>query len=701
MDTFRYKQLDLNTSAFRLVRLVKGDSYETIECELIYTTLDDNVIPYEAVSYTWGGTSAKPLNIRLDGKRFMVTSSLWHLLGNIRDREKDRYLWVDAIAINQDDNFERSHQVQRMRAIYRSADHVIIYLGAEATLPGIFMESLRRFHIHTLGCHWASDDRRWKIAWEMAQDDPQLDYSATPRDVQRKGLEELLERPWFRRVWILQEVANARSASVYCGTTSIPAHIFAMAPTFLGVDLDGHTAAVFGLMPTYSGQGSRKLRDGTFCSILLDFRQSEASDPRDRIFALLGLCKDQDAEKTIVPDYTQNQGEVICATLKHILGRYPNQDWGIITIEEFLSDRFLFNLTNIVSEDMGELFIHILSSCKPEVVRSFSSEMDGSINVTRRMLDAAASNKFNAVEMMILLLRLGELFDERLRRGQLFFEEFEETLQPERVEWGYTCIHFSHGEVRLLVQQEDLYPFLLFASKPFLGRLLLQLKAQDVRTADLIHKLQRSVDRESQNGLQKGIPDDPREDVVNYTQLSVSLAINRKEIIRVLLENWGNTVHPFEKWMRLFMAVLGGETEIVELLLEMNPGEFSTPWEVARFILSLAIDCRREPIVQWPCDPLSLALHHRDHDMVNLFHRYPMNVAAHWGATPLHFAVENQSETLLQLFLENGANPSAIDRNGRTALEKLKERYNKPVFCAYRRVQKTANSVNLMDSTRR
>lgn len=92
MDTFRYKQLDLNTSAFRLVRLVKGDSYETIECELIYTTLDDNVIPYEAVSYTWGGTSAKPLNIRLDGKRFMVTSSLWHLLGNIRDREKDRYL---------------------------------------------------------------------------------------------------------------------------------------------------------------------------------------------------------------------------------------------------------------------------------------------------------------------------------------------------------------------------------------------------------------------------------------------------------------------------------------------------------------------------------------------------------------------------------------------------------------------------------
>ncbi len=60
--------------------------------------------------------------------------------------------------------------------------------------------------------------------------------------------------------------------------------------------------------------------------------------------------------------------------------------------------------------------------------------------------------------------------------------------------------------------------------------------------------------------------------------------------------------------------------------------------------------------------------------MVNLFHRYPMNVAAHWGATPLHFAVENQSETLLQLFLENGANPSAIDRNGRTALEVARKR---------------------------
>lgn len=74
------------------------------------------------------------------------------------------------------------------------------------------------------------------------------------------------------------------------------------------------------------------------------------------------------------------------------------------------------------------------------------------------MLDAAASNNVNATEMMIVLLRIGKLFEYKF--------------QCEKVEWGHICIDFvkkletamemsvrSHGEVGLWVRLEDLYPF--------------------------------------------------------------------------------------------------------------------------------------------------------------------------------------------------------------------------------------------------
>ncbi|RYC63492.1 hypothetical protein CHU98_g2692 [Xylaria longipes] len=108
MDTFKYQQLALDGSAFRLVRLFKGFEYEEIECELIHTTLNENVVEYDAVSYTWG-TSVKPFNIQLQGRNFMVTANLQDLLHDLRQAKSDRYLWIDAISINQGDDLERGH----------------------------------------------------------------------------------------------------------------------------------------------------------------------------------------------------------------------------------------------------------------------------------------------------------------------------------------------------------------------------------------------------------------------------------------------------------------------------------------------------------------------------------------------------------------------------------------------------------------
>ena len=385
MEAFKYQPLDLKSSAFRLIRLLKGPAYSDIECQLIYTTLDENVIEYEAISYTWG-TSVKAFSIKLDGAKFMITPNLWHLLGNIRKVEEDRYLWVDAIAINQDDSSERGHQVQRMQAIYSGANCVIIYLGAETASISILMESLLLVQRYTRGCRWESDDERWKGAWKNVR----LQHHRA-KDAQQ-GLREVLKRPWFRRVWILQEVANARRALVFCGSTSVRAQIFAMAPTFLEVDLDSYAAAVFRLMPTGSGMIPRETRGRKFHSLLLDFRGSEASDPRDKIFALLGLCKEECAKEWIIPDYTQAESDIIYTTVCFIGG--VNGTRPVLKVIQLLTEAipFLSPIQNLIK--------HIKQGKSSQQKKITMLQTEGQLRKIHRLLAIIAPSLSDANQLM-------------------------------------------------------------------------------------------------------------------------------------------------------------------------------------------------------------------------------------------------------------------------------------------------------------
>ncbi|KAI0540443.1 heterokaryon incompatibility protein-domain-containing protein [Xylaria digitata] len=479
MDTFVYQPLDLKTSAFRLVRLLKGLEHEDIECELIHTTLDENVIPYEAVSYTWG-TSFRPLEIKLQEKRFAVTLNLWHLLKSIRHIQEDRYLWIDAIAINQDNDLERGHQVQRMKTIYGSAERVIVYLGEQTG-------------------HWASDDERWQVAWGKVRSEIQFRYGHTVKDFQREGLQELLERPWFRRVWILQEVANARRVLIYCGTAAVRAQIFAMAPIILETDLSDHVAAVFELMPTFFGGALRKPRDGDILSILLDFRRSQASDPRDKIFALLGLCEDQRIVKRIVPDYTKDEENIVHNTIKYVLARYFDQfSIYLPLVDELGIDEFLNGLALPYPQPprcIERILIHVLESRKFQAAQSFLSRKTYRIEITRELVNAASSNRYNALEAMGFLLRHGG-FDGSFNRGLQVMEYSLSSAYTYFIEQLdiITAISIqSHREIVVSVKQEDICRFVLIAPEYCLGWLILRFKGEDATTVELLNKLQQTV----------------------------------------------------------------------------------------------------------------------------------------------------------------------------------------------------------------
>ena len=105
-----------------------------IECELEVVGMGPAEINkhtdgegYEALSWCWG--TAPPdssINIRKGRFKFCkkVQPDLFAALKALRSPRQDRYLWIDAICIDQHNVGEKNHQVEMMSAIYGRAKSV-------------------------------------------------------------------------------------------------------------------------------------------------------------------------------------------------------------------------------------------------------------------------------------------------------------------------------------------------------------------------------------------------------------------------------------------------------------------------------------------------------------------------------------------------------------------------------------------------
>ena len=140
---FQYQDLDPKTHEIRLLRLLprlspaQDSAASNIYCTVQHVSLDDNP-DFMALSYIWGHAwedKWSPPYIDLDGHRFRISSNLQNAFESIRSETEVVILWVDAICINQANNFEKSWQVQMMRAIYEKARSAIIWLGS-STVDG-------------------------------------------------------------------------------------------------------------------------------------------------------------------------------------------------------------------------------------------------------------------------------------------------------------------------------------------------------------------------------------------------------------------------------------------------------------------------------------------------------------------------------------------------------------------------------------
>ncbi|PTB63321.1 HET-domain-containing protein [Trichoderma citrinoviride] len=323
MEEYKYEPLNLDCAAIRLLRLHHG-LRGPISCELFQAELHrrENTVAYEALSYAWGSPN-RTGSIIVNGCHMTVTFNLHQALLHLRQEDEDRVLWVDAVCIDQANNKEKGHQVAQMGGIYKEADRVIFRLGRGSYETDTFMDSLQLLQQASvkLGCRdWSRQDVRWENIWARSQS--KVYYSGL-ENMQRRGLEEILTRPWFRRVWILQEVAFARAGIVSCGRKAVSASLFSLAPLLLRVTPDAHCQSVIDLMPSQWRETSRWSRSQTLHVLLIEFGGSDATDPRDLVYALRAMSADLRDTTTLMPDYGKCEQDLVRDVYLYIYSYEP------------------------------------------------------------------------------------------------------------------------------------------------------------------------------------------------------------------------------------------------------------------------------------------------------------------------------------------------------------------------------------------
>ena len=145
---------------------------------------------YAAISYVWGDPNPCA-TIHMDKLQLCIGKNLSNLLRNIRSRSISLNLWIDAICINQVDVEERNAQVQDMASIYKDADEVLGWLGE------LSQEAQKGFRLFRELTSRIEDEDFGQFLEDYIRD--------VSNDISWLALVELLDRPYWIRLWILQE----------------------------------------------------------------------------------------------------------------------------------------------------------------------------------------------------------------------------------------------------------------------------------------------------------------------------------------------------------------------------------------------------------------------------------------------------------------------------------------------------------------
>ena len=307
-----YTPLNSERSHIRLVIIHPKDQVsEQIKCDLETHPLDEQ-LDYEALSYVWGDQGSER-GILLNGQVFSVRRNLAFALQDLRLANRQRRLWIDAICINQGDHEERSFQVLLMRNIYRYASRVVIWLGI-STPENVSAFNLLKSVKEMIQINGRSLDKSDVPSQsDLAKVRNYLDTDMSAKEALSYLYWDLLMQAWWGRVWVIQEVAVSSRASVVIGESELEWPSFRDAILniiFCGAiptqNASPRTGEVFSsFFSLWTIESLRKcVEQGSLPSIstLVAGNRQAATDPRDLVYAFLGLAIESD-DPLLTPNY--------------------------------------------------------------------------------------------------------------------------------------------------------------------------------------------------------------------------------------------------------------------------------------------------------------------------------------------------------------------------------------------------------------
>ncbi|KAF2826797.1 hypothetical protein CC86DRAFT_466604 [Ophiobolus disseminans] len=351
---YQYFPLDSKRSQIRLLSIppeISG-SHLAVNHTLIHTSLNDGR-PFEALSYCWGDQNFVR-ELRINRQTMHITESLATALESIQS-EEDILLWADAICVNQQDPIEKTEQAQLMRDIYKTASRVIIWLGPSTPDTHETMQEMQKLGSSLVDAGLWGFTPKDVIYWDVEDNDTSKVASAK-RVIEKIKAEHLTkvrgnERPfqwaksdlgkrkWFYRMWCIQECTNARIATFRCGNDEVDSTCFWAVSLYFTIfsrashrsiprshpnrttkeEYETYTrdfeltdvlstalpTTIVGMRRKYIVTGVPSLRAllDTVSTKVSEANRMAATDPRDCVYALLGIANNP-AAKEIITDYT-------------------------------------------------------------------------------------------------------------------------------------------------------------------------------------------------------------------------------------------------------------------------------------------------------------------------------------------------------------------------------------------------------------
>lgn len=314
-----------SSGSIRLLKLLGQDTEpSSVRAGLqTFSLTDPNCPPFTAVSYTWGNVYSDE-TVELDGHPVTVLQGLLPLLRMLNtnscadfDTRKD-WFWIDSICINQNDTSERESQIRLMRQIYRQTTQTLVWLSEQSE------ETDRAIDFLT-----GLAERRHELRQAVNKRHKQM-----PSDLEDhpgwKALEQLLQNPWWRRVWTLQEFLLPDNLKFHCGPKAIPRQVFRQGMDALELCGPPDTSILSSVWTT--AWNRRRISDWyhsvetrdkmSLVSLMAFCGDYGVTDPRDRIWAVHGLAREEDREMIGHPTYRNGVREAYVGLVERFVKSY-------------------------------------------------------------------------------------------------------------------------------------------------------------------------------------------------------------------------------------------------------------------------------------------------------------------------------------------------------------------------------------------